>query len=173
MLHITFPAAPSSPGLSSTSFPNSSVLLSWLPPSDDPLCVDHYLANVTSQYSTTVVTTHSTSLLMGPLEPGEYVFSVAGVDALNRTGDYGRTIVSIEGNQSGKNARIIIYLQILCFSIPTNSIGIHTLSLQCICNCTITILSSVCDSHPYKRNSHQRYLDTCKERMLSVLYNIV
>ena len=39
---------------------------------------------------------------MGPLEPGEYVFSVAGVGALNRTGDYGRTIVSIQANQSGK-----------------------------------------------------------------------
>ena len=52
---------------------------------------------MTSKCNTTVVTTYSTFLLLGPLEPGEYNFSVAGVDAANRTGEYSYVSETIKG----------------------------------------------------------------------------
>ena len=61
------------------------------------MCVEHYVVEVTSEYSTTVVTTNSTSLLLGPLEQGKYVFSVAGVDGLNRTGKFYSVHQTIKG----------------------------------------------------------------------------
>ena len=89
---------PSSPThKNSTTFANNTVLLSWFPPSDDPLCVEHYMVNVTSEYNTLVNTTRSTFKLLGPLEPGKYVFSVAGVDGLNRTGEYYSVSQTIKG----------------------------------------------------------------------------
>ena len=62
----------------------------WYPPSHDPLCVDHYLLNVTAEHITTVITSTNTFIALESLKSGSYIVPVAGVDPSNNTGEYYR-----------------------------------------------------------------------------------
>ena len=110
LLFLVSPDLISSPEkLSSTTYPNGSVRLSWNQPSDNPQCVDHYVVNVTSKHYSYMITTHYKRMQLDGLDPEEYKISMAGVDAVNSTGEYQHHNFSIHGTC----VFVLLYMTIL------------------------------------------------------------
>ena len=85
-------------GLSVTALNDSSVNLTWSPPSLDSICITQYIISIDN---ISVTTSSTNTLVLSHLSYGNtYNFTVAAVDKTNTTGSYSQHVfINLSGNK--------------------------------------------------------------------------